>query len=264
MGVREIYEAGVFNWVELVTTEAEVAKQFYQQLFNWNFQDLPVEEGRPYSMAFKNDRSVAAVFQMSDDMKDQHIPPHWQSYINVLDLEEAVQKWQTHGGIVLAPPFEVMDAGRMAVVKDPVGAALTLWQAKTHVGAGLVNEVNTFCWAELQTRDPEAAKLFYQAVLDWEYEVEEKPPYYITGKVKGHYNCGIFDMSQVEMPAEIPSSWVVYFNVQSLDDSIHQVKSLGGNLLMEAPMTIEAGRFTTIADPQGAVLVLIELKIVDD
>jgi hypothetical protein len=264
MGIRESYAEGVFNWVDLATIDIEAAKQFYQQLFQWHFQDMPVEGPDPYSMAFKNDRSVAAVFRMPDQMKAQHIPPHWQSYISVLDMEGAVQKWQSHGGTVLTPPFEVMDAGWMAVVQDPVGATLNLWQARNHVGAGLVNEVNTFCWTELQTRDPETAKQFYQAVFAWEVEVEDKPPYYITCKVKNHYNCGIFDMRQVDLPPEIPSNWVIYFNTQNLEDSIRLAKSLGANLLMEEPMTIEAGRFTTITDPQGAVLVLIELTIVDD
>ena len=263
MGIRESYENGVFSWVDLATTDLDAAKQFYTKLFNWDFQDLPVEGGPPYSMAFKNDRRVAALFLMPDEMKGRNIPSHWQSYINVKDLEATVQKWKTHGGAVLDHPFDVMEAGRMAVVKDPTGAVVSLWQANNHIGADLVNEVNTFCWAELQTRGSDKAAQFYQAVFDWEIEIEDKPPHYVTCKVKGHYNCGIFDMDKVNLPADVPTHWAVYFNIENLDTSLALVKSLGGKALIE-PIVIDPGRFATIADPQGAVLTIMELKEVDD
>jgi hypothetical protein len=263
MGIRDRYEQGVFSWVDLVTTDPAAAKEFYTGLFGWRFQDLPVPGGPPYSMAFKGDRSVAALFLMPSDMRDLNIPPHWQSYINVDDLEATVERWQSQGGVVLESAFQVMSAGRMAVLQDPTGAVVHLWQPQEHIGAGRVNEVNTFCWTELQTRGAEQAAQFYQAVFDWEIEVEDKPPYYITGKVKGHYNCGMFDLEKANLPAEIPPHWAVYFNVENLEASLALVERLGGRALME-PMVIEPGRFTTVADPQGAVLTMMELKEVDD
>ncbi|MDJ0706736.1 MAG: VOC family protein, partial [Leptolyngbyaceae cyanobacterium MO_188.B28] len=138
-----------------------------------------------------------------------------------------------------------------------------LWQAKEHIGADLVNEVNTFCWAELQTRGSDTAAQFYQSVFDWELEVDDKPPHYVTCKVKGHYNCGIFDMDKVNLPAEIPSNWAVYFHVENLDTALEKVKKLGGKALID-PVVIDPGRFATIADPQGAVLTIMELNEVDD
>ncbi|MBX2865017.1 MAG: VOC family protein, partial [Leptolyngbyaceae cyanobacterium MAG.088] len=160
-------------------------------------------------------------------------------------------------------PFDVMEAGRMAVVKDPTGAVVSLWQAKGHIGAGLVNEVNTFCWAELQTRGADKAAEFYKAIFGWELEVDEKPPNYISTKVKGHYNCGMFDMDKANLPPEIPSNWAVYFNVADLDKSLEIVNRLGGKALMD-PIEIEPGRFTTIMDPQGATLALMQVNNPDD
>ena len=263
MGIRESYENGVFSWVDLATNDPEAAKQFYAKLFSWNFQDVPVEGGVPYSMAFKKNRTVAALFGMSEEMSRQNIPPHWQSYINVNDLEASVRSWQSHGGAVLNPPCDIMESGRMAVVKDPTGAVVSLWQPKDHIGAGLVNEVNTFCWAELQTRGSVKAGQFYQAVFNWEIEIEDKPPHYITGKVNGRYNCGMFDLDNVNLPADIPATWAVYFNVENLDASLELVKSMGGKALIE-PVVIDPGRFVTIADPQGAVLTIMEVKEPDN
>lgn len=263
MGIRESYENGVFSWVDLVTINIQEAKEFYAKLFNWDFQDVLVEGIQSYSMAYKGDRSVAGIFAMSEKIKGQNIPPHWQSYINVKDLEATVKSWQNHSGTVLEAPSDVMQFGRMAVVKDPTDAIVGLWQGKKHIGAGVVNEVNTFCWAELQTRGSEKAVDFYQKIFNWEIEIEEKPPHYVICKVKDRNNCGIFDMDKVNLPANIPSNWAVYFHVENLDTSIEIVKSLGGKVLMN-PIEINPGRFTTISDPQGAVLTIIELKEVDD
>ena len=69
---------------------------------------------------------------------------------------------------MIAPPFDVMDAGRMAVVQDPTGAMFELWQAKEHIGAGLVNEPGAFTWTELITPDIPKAAAFYNAVLGWD------------------------------------------------------------------------------------------------
>ncbi len=263
MGIRNSYEKGIFCWVDLATTDQDAAKQFYTQLFHWDFEDVPLEDGGTYSMACKDGRYVAALFSLSDGMREQNIPPHWQSYINVADLEAAVQSWQSNGGSILSTPCDVMESGRMAVVKDPTGATVSLWQAKNHIGAGVVNEVNTFCWTELQTRSSEIAAQFYQRVFDWEIEVDEKLPYYTNCKVKGYLNCGIFDMDQLNLPPEIPSQWAVYFHVENLDTSLALVKGLGGKALME-PVVIDIGRFSTIIDPQGATLIIAELKEFDD
>lgn len=261
MGMRDSYENGVFSWVDLMTSDQEAAKQFYAELFAWTFQDMPVDNGGTYSMAFKGERSVAAVFARPDDM--QQIPPHWNSYITVNDLEATVQSWQDQGGTVVMPICDIMDSGRMAMVKDPTDGIVGLWQAKEFFGAGLVNEVNTFCWTELQTRGADKAAEFYQAVFGWELEVDEKPPNYITTSVKGHMNCGMFDMDKAKLPAEIPSSWAVYFNVADLDESLAAVNRLGGKVLMD-PIDIEPGRFTTVMDPQGATMALMQVNDPDD
>ncbi|NEQ52546.1 MAG: VOC family protein [Leptolyngbya sp. SIO3F4] len=260
MGIRDSYENGVFSWVDLMTSEQEEAKQFYSELFGWTFQDMPMDTGGTYSMAFKGDRSVAAISAIPPNMT---MPPCWQTYITVKDLEATVKSWQENGGSIEVAPFDVMDAGRMAVVKDPTEAVVSLWQAKTHIGAGLVNEVNTFCWTELQTRGADKAAEFYKTVFNWELEVDEKPPNYISASVKGHMNCGMFDMAKAPMPDNVPPRWVVYFNVSDLDTSLEVVKRLGGSVLMD-PMDIEPGRFTTVMDPQGAVVVLMQVNTPDD
>ena len=120
MGIRNSYENGVFSWVDLMTSDQEAAKTFYTELFSWKFQDMPVDNGSTYSMVFKGDRAVAALFATPDDM--QQIPPHWNSYITAHNLDATVQRWQDEGGTVEMPACDIMESGRMAMVKDPTGA----------------------------------------------------------------------------------------------------------------------------------------------
>ena len=98
MGIRDRFEHGVFSWVDLATTDQEAAKDFYGQLLGWRFEDIPVEGTPPYSMAYKGDRKVAAIFTMIEDMQAMNIPPHWQSYITVDNADETVQACEKAGG----------------------------------------------------------------------------------------------------------------------------------------------------------------------
>ena len=161
------------------------------------------------------------------------------------------------------PPIDVMGSGIMATIQDPTGATVNLWEAKSHFGAELVNDPSCFVWAELQTRGADKAVEFYQKLFNWELEVDDKPPHYVSCKVKGHLNGGIFDMDKTELPADIPCRWAAYFNIADLDAAMEKTKELGGNVLMP-PIVIEPGRFTTITDPQGAVITLMEVADPDD
>ena len=263
MGIRERYEHGVFNWVDLATSDSKAAQQFYGELFGWEFKEMPVPDRPPYTMALYQGRAVSAIFSLSADMPTSSQPPHWQSYISVNDMEQCIEAWTKQGGKVLMPPFPVMEYGDMAVIQDPTNAVVNLWQAKSHHGAGIINDVNTYCWSELQTRGADKAVAFFQSVFNWETEVDEKPPNYVTCKVNGNMHCGIFDMDKAQLPPNIPVNWSVYFNVENLADSMEKVKALGGKVLMD-PIEVDPGPFTTIVDPQGATLALIQLKEIGD
>src|SRR5215204_95028 len=132
MGERTSHAPGTFSWAELATSDAEGAKSFYTSLFGWTYDDRPAGEGMIYSMANRDGRSVAALFG-SDG------PPHWNCYVTVASVDDAAARAGELGGDVLAEPFDVMDVGRMAVIADPIGAALCLWEPGTNIGAALVN-----------------------------------------------------------------------------------------------------------------------------
>ena len=91
----------------------------------------------------------------------------WNTYVWVESADETASKVRDAGGGVVMEPFDVMDAGRMAVFTDPEGAVFCVWQAKEHKGAQVVNEHGSLNFNGLNTRDVDGAKSFYGSVFGW-------------------------------------------------------------------------------------------------
>src|ERR1700727_2986429 len=190
MGERTQHTPGTFSWTDLNTTDQEAAKAFYSALFGWEIEDMPAGEGVVYSMAAIDGKWVGAISPQPQQQRDAGVPPAWNSYITVEDVDDSAARAQELGATVHAPPFDVMDAGRMAVVQDPQGAFFEIWQPKEHIGASLVNAPGALVWNELASPDLEASSAFYGALFDWQVaQFECSPEPYLSIKV-GEANNG--------------------------------------------------------------------------
>jgi uncharacterized protein len=247
---RTEYADGTPNWVDLQTSDQDAAKQFYTAVFGWDYDDQPMPQGGVYSMAKLRGRDVAAIAPLPPQ---QGAPPHWNSYIATADVGAIVGRVEGAGGTVLMPPMDVMDAGRMAVVQDPTGAVIALWQAKNHIGAQTVNEPGSFTWTELQTPDVDTAAAFYAKVVGWEAQRFEEMDY----TVFNNEGTGIAGATKPPMEG-IPPNWLVVFAVEDTDATVDIAKKSGATVFAE-PMDIEGvGRFALLADPQGAVFAVLK------
>jgi predicted enzyme related to lactoylglutathione lyase len=253
MGERTSYPHGTFSWVENATSDQDGAKSFYSELFGWDYDDSPVGDGVYYSMAKLNDKYVAAIAPQQPDEQSMGVPPHWNSYITVDDVDAVSARVEELGGKLHAPPFDVMDVGRMSAISDATGAVVYLWQAKRHIGAGLVNVPNAFCWNELATREPDRAQEFWAELLGWTYEQVSDAPAYWSISNDGRANGGMRVLGD-ELPAQTPAHWVVYFAVQSIDAAA----SKAGTQLVPKTKAGGENSFAVFQDPQGAVFALFE------
>ncbi len=248
------YEPGTFCWPELATTDSEGAKQFYSKLFGWIWEDSPAGPDMVYSRLKKGGKDVGALYKMRVDQKG--MPPNWMSYISVASVDEAAKKARELGGQILMEPFDVMEFGRMAVVKDPQGATFSLWEPRTHFGAQVVNEPGALCWDELHTTDTAAAANFYTRLFGW------------TTKAGGDYTefhrgeeaaGGMMAIRKEWGP--VPPNWLVYFAVADCHETAAKASELGAHTVVP-PMDIpKVGRFAILADPQGAVFAIIKLDL---
>jgi predicted enzyme related to lactoylglutathione lyase len=190
-------------------------------------------------------------------------PPHWNAYVTVENVEQAVARAHDLGAVVVATPFDVMDAGRMAVLQDPTGAMFQVWQAGKSIGAKTLGEVGALCWTELTTTDTFTAERFYTALFDWKpkHSAPGSPMPYTELTVAGANGPSIGLMAKPpHMPANVPSFWMPYFMVADVEAAAAKATSLGAQVHF-GPMTIpDGGRFAALADPQGAAFAVFTPK----
>ena len=256
------YPHGTFSWTDLTSTDAEASKNFLTSLFGWSHVDIPVGEGMVYTMYSLDGETVAASNQMGEGMYPPGTPSHWNNYISVDDVDALVPRIEELGGKVMAGPFDIFDSGRMVALIDPVGAPVSLWQPRSHIGASLVNCPGAMAWNEHATPDSEASQAFYGGLLGWEF-APEGPPGYMLIRNNGRNNGGILQMTdEWKLPDGnyMPAHWNVYFSVADIDAAVEQVSALGGEAMYETMDAGDVGRFRIVREPAGAIFTLIQLS----
>jgi len=251
------HPAGSFCWVELATSDQNSAKNFYGALFGWSPNDMPMGPGAVYTIFRLNGRDAAAVYTLRPDQVAQHVPPHWMLYIQADKVDATAAKVPQLGGKVIVEPFDVFDAGRMAVIQDPRGAYFCLWQPNKSAGIGIGHVHGTLCWADLCTSDTQAAEKFYAGLVGWKFEAGQNDKSGYLHIKNGEHHIGGLPPAE-HLPTGVPPHWLAYFWADDVDATANKAKEMGANLCVP-PMTVEGvGRMSIIADPQGAVFAVFK------
>ena len=257
MSIINEHEFHTFNWVDLVTTDRQGAMAFYRELMGWSFEEQIIDGKLMYTMVTRKGKLVAGLSEMTPDGQ-QGIPPHWNAYICVEDVRAAVAHCEALGAKALHPPIDVFEAGSMAIMADPQGAAFCLWQPKAHKGVQLLAEPvphGAFLWAELNTSDVGAAKTFYGQAFGWDAENDpNNEAYTVFTRESVGYVAGMMEIQPEWGP--VPPHWLVYFAVADTDAALQQVLALGGSKVTDG-MEIPQGRFALVKDPQGAIFTIM-------
>lgn len=264
MSTREDYPAGVPCWVDTNQDDPAGVAQFYADLFGWEVQDtMPPDSGGHYFMASIGGRMVAAISSAPPNAVPRNV---WNTYVSVDSADEAAARVRQAGGRVLAEPFDVFDAGRMAVFTDTEGASFSVWQPGTHRGSAAVNEHGAVVFNDLHTGDLNAAKSFYGSVFGWTTTDDDSGAWMLPGY--GDYLEGLNPglrarMREMGAPAHFedvvasrsprgssPARWTVTFGVDDADAIAGRARELGGSVLSE-PRNIPWMRVATLADAAG-------------
>ena len=271
MPERDGYIPGVPCWIDTSQPDPAAAAEFYGRLFGWELEDvMPPEAGSHYFMARIRGLDVGAVGSIPEGAPQVAT---WNTYIWVDSADETASKVRDAGGSVVMEPFDVMDAGRMAVVTDPEGAMFMVWQPNQNKGSQVVNEHGTNNFNTLSTRDVEGAKAFYGAVFGWKTldlgggglmwtlpgygdHLEEKSPGLRKGMEEMGAPKGFADVvaSIASIPddqPDTPAHWSLTFAVDDADAIAAKAEELGGRVIMP-PFDAPWVRVAVIADPQGA------------
>jgi hypothetical protein len=269
---RDGYPPGVPCWIDTAQPDAEAAAAFYGGLFGWKFEDrMPADAPGRYLVAQLRGCDVAAVGSLPPGLPPT---PVWNTYVWVDSADEATAAARDAGGTALMDPFDVLDAGRMAMLADPEGASFCVWQARGSRGAQLVNEPGTWNFSGLDTRDPEGAAVFYGAVFGWEAEtvdlgeggftfwrlpgygdhLEERDPGLRSRLAADGAPAGFEDAIAWLAPLteeDAPAHWGITFAVDDADAIADRAAELGGTVVVP-PTDAPWVRMAVLSDPQGA------------
>ncbi len=250
---------GAFCWAEVATTDASRTKAFYSELFGWTYEDKPAGAFGTYTMCRSGGKDVAGLYELSPQLLQNGVPPHWMPYVAVASADAACEAVKKHGGTVQQGPFDVMEAGRMAICKDPTAAVFSVWQAKGNQGVSVLGERGTPCWFELSTKGLDRAVAFYKDVFGWGVKKSADPKmrydeFTPTGAPTPQ--GGLMELMPEYGPQ--PPHWKIYFLSEDVDGDTQRAQGLGGSVLVP-PMDIpKVGRFSVLADPAGAGFALFQ------
>ena len=270
MPERDGYIPGVPCWIDTSQPDPDAACAFYRGLFGWELEDsMPPEAPGKYFMGRIRGGDVAAVGSIPEGAPAAAM---WNTYIWVDSADEAAEKTRAAGGAVLGEPFDVMEAGRMAALADPEGAAFCVWQPGTHKGAQVVNEHGSLNFNTLHARDLDAAEAFYGAVFGWRRltipagvmwtlpgygdHLEEKTPGLREQMAQMSAPDGFIDVVAAANliaadDAEPSAHWSVTFAVDDVAATAAKARELGGEVV-SGPVDAPWARLAVINDPQGA------------
>jgi predicted enzyme related to lactoylglutathione lyase len=252
MAKRDTPVVGAPCWVDLMTSDTERSREFYGQVFGWTAEE-PAEGFGGY-FNFRKDGVLVAGCMPS---QRPEMPDVWSVYLATDDARKTVDAPSAHGGRILVDAMDVADLGTMAVVSDPGGAAIGIWQPRRHQGFGVLSEPAAPSWFELHTRDYQAAVSFYREVFGWDtHVVSDTPDFRYTTLRHGEcWLAGIMDAVGF-LPAGVGAHWSVYFGVEDTDAALARIVELGGSILRPAEDT-PYGRLAAAADPTGGQFKLV-------
>ncbi|MDJ0349857.1 VOC family protein [Cryobacterium sp. PH29-G1] len=256
MPIRTENRLGEPCWIDLMTSDQARSIAFYRDLLGWRAVDTGAGSGR-YTMFFHGDAAVAGLTPQDPSSGNRDF---WTTFLATGNVDETLLAATTAGATVTVPVQTVGDQGRLAVLTDPCGAAVGIWEAAGHLGFGADNEIGTPVWHELMSRDFPAAIEFYQAVFGWTpLPLSDRPDFrYSTFGHDESMTGGVYDADAM-LPAGVPSHWQVYLGVADARVAAERVRQLGGTVLRE-PWESDFGTFAQVADPTGAAFLLGEVQ----
>jgi predicted enzyme related to lactoylglutathione lyase len=237
---------GKFVWHEQVSSDPGQATDFYTELFGWGTELFKPGE-MDYAMINANGQNHGGFGKAQEGAP----PPHWLGHVQVDDVDETVEKAKAAGGKLAAGPFEMGEVGKMAIIGDPQGAYVSVYQPE---GEGGVAE-GVFVWDELGTTDVDGAEKFYVEVFGWTTKD--------MGEDFGGYKLfqvgetGVAGVHALQDTSASPR-WIPYVGVEDVDATVAKASELGGSTAAEAMDIPTVGRIALIKDPQGAIFGIIK------
>lgn len=241
---------GKIIWHDLLTHDIEASRNFYGELFGWEFEAV----GNGYTLIRHDGRMIGGMID-TIALNGRKDISQWVAVMSVTDIDKAVAAVESGGGKVIGGPRDLVRRGRIAVVADAEGALFALLQTKDGDPPDREPGVNGFLWDEAWTRDLDAATTFYTALSGLQ--------------AGGLDNAGDAAAYRVLRDSERPRFgllphpleglgpvWVSYLRVEDPAAICERAVALGGRVIVPAQARPVGGQVAMIAGPSGAGIAL--------
>jgi predicted enzyme related to lactoylglutathione lyase len=244
---------GKFVWFEHVSNDHARARAFYEPLFGWHVEAMPMG-AQTYHMIMLGEQGIGGLRGA-----EAGVPNHWISYQSAKDVDAAHAAAVKAGAKSMLPPTDFPPVGRGAGLVDPTGAAFCLWKGSNGDPPDVEQTpAGGWIWNELWTTDAKAALGFYEKAFGYTHDTMDMGPqgsYYILKTADGKGRGGLM---QSTMPG-VPSMWLPYVHVTDCDAAAAKAQALGAKKLVVPPSDIpNVGRFAVLLDPVGTALGLFK------
>ena len=244
---------GDFCWINVLTPQPDDARTFFAKVLGWTYSDMVAMGGH---RIFVNGQNIGGIFDLNDPNTPPGTPPVIGVMVKVPSANAAAERAKSLGGKAM-PPFDVGDAGRMAVCFDPNGANIDVWEPKTSHGIDADSTHHGApSWFESVTTDVARATPFYTALFGWTVETMPMPAFeYTVFRLDGEPVAGMMPIMP-EM-GDVSPNWSTYFTVKDIDATARQVAELGGSVIVPVQDIPNIGRFGGFLSPQGVMFYAI-------
>lgn len=250
----EIAIPGKFVWADLFSADVAAARDFYQQLFDWQWQSV---DGDVYSIAFSDGRPVAGLVARPQQ-SGETARARWIYYASVPDVAATAAAVETAGGRTLIDPQTMPERGDYAIFADPQGALFGVIHSSSGDPPDFREPLNRWIWIQLLTADVERAAEFYSDLLGYQVYAYKNDIDRIADRILASDGYARAAMSQLRYEADFRPAWTAFIRVGDIGQSIERALALGGEVVL--PPTTERldGKVAIISDPLGAALGLLE------
>lgn len=118
---------GDITHIDIPVADTDAASAFYSGLFGWRIAEIPGYEGYPMWQA-PNKISGGGLAPRGDGLT------HPRSYVEVDSIDEVMAKATASGGSVVMEKAPISETSWYAVIADPDGNHIGLYEGETDVG----------------------------------------------------------------------------------------------------------------------------------
>ncbi|MEM7233352.1 MAG: VOC family protein [Planctomycetota bacterium] len=210
--------SGHFVWHTIASPARDATTEFFKSVFGWVSWELEIVGVGHYRVLRNGDRDVAGAVEVDEDG-----PASWISYVTVDDVDEAVKRGNELGGQTMIPAVSVPMMGRYAILSAPDGSVIApvnlSTEAMTPPPIGQPPRTHAFCWADLESRDPEKAAPFYASLFGWDFD-ESNGLFENRGEAVASLSNGSGETSL----------WRAFVTVENLAESSERIASADGQV----------------------------------